>query len=316
MTEMIMMNPLLSSDGPIPFDAIKPDHVEPAIAERLKVAKAQIDEIGSCVVDPTYANTFQQLEYATRAVELTMTWVGLLEALLDDPKLREAYNAIQPSVAAFYATIPHNTALWARLKAFDETKERTELDEVRSRFVEETIKDFRRHGADLNSADKQALAEIDVELAQETNRFGQNVVDDTDSYEFIITDEARLAGLPQSAINAARKSAESKGVDGWRFTLQGPSIIAVLTHLDDRSIRETIYRRYNTRATQGETDNRERLGTALELRQRKAKLLGYSDVADLFLDGRMVQNGAAAQTFVDDLCEDEGSRSKEKFGTL
>ena len=137
-----MINPLLSSSGPIPFDTIAADHVEPAIDERLKDAQAQIDHIGANTASPTYANTFEALENATRGVDVTMTWIGLLEALLDDPALRKAYNAIQPRVASFYATIPHNTALWSRLKAFDECAARTELDAVRSRFVDETIKRF------------------------------------------------------------------------------------------------------------------------------------------------------------------------------
>ena len=123
-------------------------------------------------------------------------------------------------------------------------------------------------------------------------------------------------GLPQSAINAARKSAQSKGIDGWRFTLQGPSIISILTHLDDRSIRESIYKRYNARATVGETDNRERLGAILKLRHKKAQLLGYDDVSDLFLDGRMVQNGASAQSFVEDLCSKTRDAARQEHESL
>jgi oligopeptidase A len=115
--------------------------------------------------------------------------------------------------------------------------------------------------------------------------------------------------LPISAIDAARQSAEQKGLDGWRFTLQGPSYTAVMTYLDDRGTREHMWRAYNRRATSGEHDNREFIGRILELRRAKAKLLGYRDFADLVLEERMAKNAERALQFVQELNE----RTKKQF---
>ena len=142
-----------------------------------------------------------------------------------------------------------------------------------------------------------------MELAKLTTRFSQNVLDETNAFERIVTDESKLAGLPESARKAARASAESKGQEGYRFTLHAPSLIAVLSYLDDASIRETLWRAYNTRAASGERDNRPLIARILELRREKATLLGYPDFADFVLEERMAKNGAEARAFVNDLTE-------------
>jgi oligopeptidase A len=148
---------------------------------------------------------------------------------------------------------------------------------------------------------KKQLEAIDVELAQLTTRFAENVLDSTNRFELIVTDERQLAGLPPTAVEMARESAESKGKAGWRFTLQQPSYVAVMTYLEDGSIRERMYRAYQTRATSGEHDNRPILPRILELRRQKAALLGFADFADFVLEDRMAHTGAAAAAFLEDL---------------
>src|SRR5208283_2248440 len=113
-----------------------------------------------------------------------------------------------------------------------------------------------RHGAELDDAGKKRLAEIDVALAKATTKFSENVLDSTNAFDLVIEDEKRLAGLPPSARSAARVSAESKGLNGWRFTLQAPSFQPLMTYLDNREIRERMYRAYTTRASRGDFDNR------------------------------------------------------------
>jgi len=117
----------------------------------------------------------------------------------------------------------------------------------------------------------------------------------------IITDESKLAGLPDSAKQAAAENASAKGLEGWRFTLHAPSMIPLLTYLDDPGIREHVWRAYNTRAVSGERDNRRIIGRVLELREAKAKLLGYGDFSDLVTEDRMAKVGAKAKAFIDDL---------------
>jgi len=145
--------------------------------------------------------------------------------------------------------------------------------------------------------------EIDVELTKVTTRFSEHVLDSTNAFELVISDEAQLAGLPESAKAAAKQSAEAKGVAGWRFTLQAPSYIPLLTYLDDASIREHVYHALSVRATSGDLDNRELLTRILELRREKAQLLGFADFADLVIDDRMAHTGERAQEFLSNLRE-------------
>jgi oligopeptidase A len=226
-----------------------------------------------------------------------------LETVATTPELREAFNTIQPEASAFYSTIPLNAGLWRALREFAATPEAAGLTGIHRRNFTKTMDAFRRAGADLDEAGKKRSEAIDVELANLTTRYAENVLDSTNGFELYLTEESQLAGLPPSARAAARQSAESKGQAGWRFTLQQPSYVAALTYLDDRAVRETLYRAYATRASAGQFDNAALTARILELRQEKAKLLGFANFADLVLVERMAKSGAAARAFVDDLYE-------------
>src|SRR5581483_6101642 len=149
------------------------------------------------------------------------------------PEFRAAFNAAQPEVSAFYTGIPLHQGLWQGIKGYAETAEGASLSGERRRYLKKTMEAFRRHGADLDPAGKKRLEEIDVELTQLTTKFSENVLDSTNAFEMVITNEADLAGLPPTARDSARQSAERKGKPGWRFTLQGPDYIAVMTYLDN-----------------------------------------------------------------------------------
>jgi oligopeptidase A len=168
----------------------------------------------------------------------------------------------------------------------------------------------------LDPAGKKRLEEIDVELAQLTTKFAENVLDATNAFDLLITNEADLAGLPPIAIAAARESAVRKGMEGWRFTLQAPDYLAVMTYLDDAAIRQRLYEAYNLRATSGERDNRPLLARILELRRQKAQLLGFRDFADFVLDDRMAHSGARALEFLEDLKAKTERRFREENDAL
>jgi oligopeptidase A len=295
-----MTNPLLTLGFRIPFDQIKAGHVEPAIDKLIEQARANLQQIASST-PRTYGSTMKALDECTEPLDHAMHVVGHLESVATYPELRQAYNNVQPRVAEFYSSIPLNEDLWKAIKEYAATDEAKLLTGARKRFLEKTIADFRRHGADLDAAGKQRLQAIDIELAQLTTKFSQNILDATNAYELVLNDKSNLAGLPQSAVDAARQSAQSKGLEGWRFTLQAPSYLAVMTYLDDSSIRESTYRAYNKRAASGDLDNRENIVRILELRNQRAHLLGFRDFADLILEDRMAHTGERAQTFLEDL---------------
>jgi oligopeptidase A len=232
-----------------------------------------------------------------------MQIVRNLEAVATTPELRAAYNAVQPKVSEFHSSLPLNEALWQAVLSYSRTPEAAVLTGVRKRYLEKTLDNFRRHGAELNAPGKQRIAEIDVELTKQTIRFAENVLDSTNQCEWVIDDERQLAGLPESARAMARASAASKGLPepSWRFTLQAPSYLAVMTYLDDEGMRRKVYETFVERATEEKYDNRPIMRSILELRGEKARLLGYRDFADLVLEDRMAHAGDRAQRFLEDL---------------
>jgi oligopeptidase A len=294
-------NPLLCVSFTIPFDRISASDVEPGIRELIHRSQAQIDAIAADNSPRDFDNTMLALEKATENLDYAMAVVRHLESVNTSPELRAAWNAVEPEASELYSRIPLNEGLWNKLKAYAATPEAKLLRGPKLRFLTKTLDSFRRHGADLDPEGKKRLAEIDVELTKLTTKFSENVLDSTNAWDLAITDESKLAGLPPSALEAARQSAKAKSVEGWRFTLQAPSYIAVMTYLDDRGIRDQMWHAYASRAATGEHDNRPLILRILELRGEKARLLGFADFADFILHDRMAHKGERAMAFVEDL---------------
>ena len=271
---MSEQNPLLDPALPLPFDRVRAEHVGPAADALLNDARARMTTIGG-TAERTWDATFGAFDAMTERLDDAMGLAGHLEAVATEPALRDAYNAVQPRVSAFYSTIALDPGLYRTLKAYAETNEARALEGARKRYVEKTLADFRRHGAELDAPGKVRLSEIDVELTELTLKFSQNTLDATNDFELLIEDKNRLAGLPESAIEAARESAEQAGKKGYRFTLAAPSYVPAMTYLDDGALREQLYRAFNTRATRGPWVNRPLIRKILVLRREKATLLGF-----------------------------------------
>ncbi len=269
-------NPLREIRFLIPFDRIRAEHVEPAIQELLEEARARRSAIAEETAPRTFENTLRALDSMTDRLDYAMGVVRHLEGVATYPELRAAHNAVEPLASEFYSGIPLDEGLWTALRQYAGTPEAAALEGVRRRFLTKTLDTYRRHGAELDPAGKARLASIDVELSKLTTLFSQNVLDATNAFELLIADESKLAGLPASAVAAARESAAGKGMAGWRFTLQAPSYTAVMTYLDDAGIREEIWRANVTEASSGKFDNRENLRRILQLRHEKAVLLVFA----------------------------------------
>ncbi len=292
-----MENPLSNPTPPLPFDSVEPGHIEPAILKHIETAQAALDEIAAGPHD-TYDGTFAALERATEALEISMGIVEHLESVKSSDDLRAAYNKVLPHVSHFYSSIALHEGLYQALRAFSETKP-PGLTPTQERFVRKTIEDFQRHGAELPPEGKAQLQEIDRQLSEKTTAFSQNVLDGTNSFELLV-DEERLSGLPEFAKTAARESAEEKGLAGYRLTLQGPSVVPVLTYADDASLREEIWQAFNQRG-RGKHDNLPLVRDILRLRRKRANLLGFKNFADLATADRMAKSGEEAIEFVEDL---------------
>jgi oligopeptidase A len=297
--QQLMKNPLLALERPFAFSEIAAEHIVAAVREHIGNAEAALSAIGSHA--PSYGSTLGALEAATEPLELCSGIIEHLESVATTPDFRAAYNTILPEITALWSSVPLRENLFQALLAFAETAEAKALEPTRRRLLEKTLADFRRQGALLDAAGKQRLSEIDRDLGVISNRFSQNVLDSTNSFELLLDDERRLAGLPQSAIELLRASAAEKGKSGYRLSLQAPVVTFVLTYASDRTLRETIYRAHNTRAADGAVDNRPLLRRLLELRQERARLLGFANFADLVTEDRMAKTGQSARQFVEEL---------------
>ena len=249
-------NPLWAIPFRIPFDRIRAADVQPAVTRLLQESRARLAALADATGSRTYANTLDALDTLTEPLDLAMGVVRHLEAVATYPELRAAHNAVEPEVSAFYSGIPLDAGLWNALKTYAATSDAAALTGERWRFLTKTMDSFRRHGADLDAEGKKKLEAIDVELARTTTRFSENVLDSTNAFDLYIDNEEGLAGLPPSARAAARESAARKGREGWRFTLQGPDYVALMTYLDDAGVREKVYRAFAVRSTETERDNR------------------------------------------------------------
>jgi len=300
-------NPFLDPVFEIRWSQLTPELIVPAIEQALTGAQTTIDAIAARdLATVSYDNTFLAIERATEQLGLAWSKVTHLQSVADSPALREAHNTLLPKVTAFYAAIPLNGALWARLKSFATTPDAQKLTGVHKRFFEETMLDFRQSGADLPE-DKQArLQALQSELAQVTDKYSEHVLDATNAWQLLVEDEARLAGLPEHAKAAARRSAESKKLGTaekpvWRFTLHMPSQEPFMTYLEDEALRREMWQAAIAVGAKEPHDNTPLVPRILALRAEKAALLGRPHFADLTLERRMAKSGVRATEFLDDL---------------
>ena len=297
------MNPFLNSDLPIRWSTLTPDHIEADVTQAIENSKANIEAIKTVNPDQTtYENTFHALEKATEDLDRAWGRVNHLDSVANSDELREALNKMLPVVTEFSSAIPLDADLWAVLKNFAESDAAKSLDSTRQRFIEETCDDFRSSGADLPDEQKSRMAAINAELAQLTQKFGENVLDSTNAWDLIVTDESKLAGLPDSAKTAAAEDAKSKDHENaWRFTLHMPSLLPVLTYADSDELRKEIWEASITVGATGNHDNTNLIWDIIRLRDEKAKLLGHANFPDHILERRMARDGKSALQFTHDL---------------
>ena len=296
-------NPLLSGDFRIPFHRIRAEHIEPGIMQALQEAQIEVDTLTADSSPPTWENTIGHLEEIGSRLSEQIAPSSHLVSVSETPELREAYNSVLPEISAFWSRLPLNGSLWERVKAYAESEEAIQLIGVRKRHVEKTVRDFIRAGADLDKDGKKELMKLKIELAQIEQKFSENVLDATAEYELIVTDEARLSGVPEAMRKRAEAKAQKKGIAGWLLTLDYPSVEPIRKYCDDRELRREIHTAFVTRCRDGKFDNRPFLARILRLRDRIAELLGYNRFPDYVLEDRMAKTAEHAMAFERDLVE-------------
>ncbi|MEW5824447.1 MAG: M3 family metallopeptidase [Pseudomonadota bacterium] len=298
------VNPLLDPAEFIDFAALRPEHVAPAIRQLIDENRALIEARLADTDAPCWENFVQSLTEGGERLNRAWGVVGHLHSVMDTPPWREAYNALLPEVAAFYAEQGQNLALYAKYKAIHDAPCFGSLDPVRQRIIEQSLRDFRLSGAELPEVDKPRFKAIQEELSALAAKFSENLLDATSAWTHTVHDEAGLSGLPEEAIRAAREAAERAGQDGWLFTLHMPSYLPVMQYADDRALRETLYRAHATRASEfgpAERDNGPVIGRILALRSEQARLLGYRHYAEVSLVPKMARSVDEVTTFLREL---------------
>ena len=301
------MHPFLAPGFHVRWSTLTAEHIEPDIRHALELSKRALAAI--CAQDPataTYDSTFLALEKATEELDRGWERLNHLDSVSDHPAQRAALNKMLPEVTDFQSSIPLNARLWAVLKAFGEGPGTGSLDSIRKRFVTETMADFRQAGADLPPPQKNRVAAIEAQLSLLTKQYAEHVLDSTNAWELVLTDEARLAGLPGSAKAGAAASARAKGVatdakPAWRFTLQFPSMFPLMQHVHDDALRREVWQASTQVGGYGAYDNTALVWQILELRHEKSVILGHGHFADLTLLRRMARTGSGALEFIANL---------------
>jgi oligopeptidase A len=302
-------NPLLDFSGLPRFAEIVPEHVGPAVDALIADARATIERVATLAEPPSWDNFVQPLSDTLDRLARCWGQVAHLNAVVNTPALREAYNATLPKVTSFHTELGQDERLFSRYRALAEAPGFASLDPARRRLIGNTLRDFRLSGAELPADRKARFKAIEEELSQLSSRFEDNVLDATNDYGLFIDDAARLSGIPADVQEAAKKAAEEEKKPGWKLTLRAPCYQPVMQYADDRSLRETLYRAYATRASEfgkADWDNSELIDSIVALRRESAALLGYESYAEVSLVPKMARDPTEVLAFLRDL----GARAK------
>ncbi|MFO7858351.1 MAG: oligopeptidase A [Ectothiorhodospiraceae bacterium] len=303
-----MTNPLLDDTDLPRFDAIAPEHVEPAVDHVLATNRQEL----AALLAGGGPWSWDSLAASLEAMEdrLTRVWapVSQLNAVMNSDSLREAYNAARAKIADYATELGQNQHLY---QAFEQMRGRDDfaaLAPEQQRTVDNALRDFRLGGVALPAAQQERYRAIASRLSELSARFQENVLDATNAWHKDLPDAERLAGLPESSLAMLRQNAEEQGAGGYRIGLDFPSVLAVLTHCNDRELRREVYTAFGTRASDqgpdaGRWDNSAVMEEILALRHEKAQLLGYANYAELSLATKMADSTDAVMDFLLDLAE-------------
>ncbi len=298
-----MSNPLLNTEGLPAFDAIRPEHVTPAIDQLLAAANTALDQAVGPEVPADYDALSKVLDVATERLGRAWGAVGHLKSVADTPELRAAYNENQPKVVEFYTRMGSDERLFAKYKAIANGPAAAGLNPARRKALSNAIRDFVLSGAELQGAAKERFAQIQERSAELSQKFSEHVLDATDGFTHYAT-EAEMDGVPGDVKQAARDAAQAEGKEGYKITLHIPSYQPVMQYGLNRPLRERLYRNYVTRASELGTpgqDNSPLMSELLQLRQEEAGLLGYGSYAQMSLVPKMADTPEQVTTFLRDL---------------
>lgn len=301
-----MSNPLLEMTGLPPFADIRPEHAEAAVAAALAENRAGLDALLGAGTEYSWDNLVAPLEAMEDRLNRIWSPVSHMNAVVNSEPLRAAYNACRASISDYHTELGQNVRLYQAFRHIADGPEYGRLDPVQRKVIDDTLRDFRLTGIALPEEQKTRYRAIAQELSQLTSRFDENLLDATNGWKKQVTDEARIAGLPESSKGMLRQAAEREGLDGWLIGLEFPSYYAVMTYADDRDLRHEVYEAFTTRASDqgpnaGQWDNGPLMDAILRLRHEQAQLLGFANFAERSLATKMAESPEQVLGFLRDL---------------
>ncbi|MDS4042640.1 MAG: oligopeptidase A [Candidatus Competibacter sp.] len=316
-----MTNPLLTLADLPSHAAIRPEHVEPAITHLLAENRAGIERLLAENATYTWDNLIRPLEELEDRLNKAWSPVNHLHSVLDSESLRAAYNACLPLLSAYHTELGQHEGLYRAYQQIAEGPEYARLDSAQRKVIDDALRDFRLSGIALPPEQRDRYKAIQQELAQLSAKFSENVLDATQAWTRHLTDEAQLAGLPESARALARQTGRQRELDGWLLTLELPSYLPVLNYADDRELRREMYAAYCTRASDrgphaDQWDNGPVMERILALRHELARLLGFQDFTEYSLATKMADSPGQVLDFLDDLARRAKPQAQRELDEL
>ncbi len=315
-------NPLLIGKGLPPFEAVKPEHVVPAMTQLLAELEEELTTL-EAKVTPTWNGLVEPLERLGE--RLTWSWgiVSHLMGVKNSPELREAYEAVQPQVVQFSNKLSQSQPLYKAFKALHESNDWSSLEPAQQRIVEAAIRNAELSGVGLEGEKRERFNEIQMELAELSTKFSNHVLDATKAFSMTLSSIDEVDGLPPSLLSLAAQAARAAGEEGataengpWRITLDYPSYVPFMQHSTRRDLREKLYKAFISRASTGELDNTPLIERILELRKEKAMLLGFESYAELSLASKMAPNVEAVEELLEELRRASYDAAREELEEL
>ncbi len=300
-------NPLLMGKGLPPFDQIQPKHIVPAMTQLLDELDSELENLETNLT-PTWSGLVEPLTQLEDRLTWSWSIVGHLMGVQNSPELRQAYETIQPQVIQFSNKISQSKPIYQAFKALENSQDWNTLEPAQQRIVEAAIRDAELAGVGLEGEKRQRFNQIQLELAELSTKFANNVLDATKAFKLKLTSKQEVAGLPASLLSLAAQTARAEGEENatpetgpWVFTLDYPSYIPFLKYSTQRDLREKLYRASMTRASKGDLDNHPLIERILQLRHEKAHLLGYKTYAEVSLAPKMAPSVEAVEQLLEEL---------------
>ena len=308
-----MSNPLLNASNPLlylaglpKFNEVKPEHISPAIDSLIAEGRALVETLATQTEAPTWENFALKLEDHSEKLGRAWSQVGHMNAVVNSPELREAYNENLAKLTDYGSDMSQDERLYAKYKAIQASAAFAKLSPTQQTIINHEVRDFKLGGAELPEAQKARFKAVSEELSKLGSKFEENILDNTNDFAHYVEDVADLAGIPADAIEAAANAAKAESKAGYKFSLQFPSYMPVLQYGENRALRETLYRAYATRASElskQEWDNTKLISDILKLKQEEAQMLGFKNYAELSLATKMADTPAQVTEFLDTLAK-------------